>query len=123
MADCSLSPSQQSESTMQPALVLSSGNSVSDGDGGGEDVLSDGSAEVHRHCLWKIELLQLPQEVHPLLGFLGEGANIQFPIRVLGNDCDQEAEGVYSVDWGVTQGNGVGWGCVLPVIHNHLYCL
>ncbi len=27
--------------------------------------------EVHHHCLWQVELLQLPQETHPPLCFLG----------------------------------------------------
>ena len=53
--------------TLQSALVLSSGSSVADGDGGGEDGLDDGSVEVHHHRLWRAELLQLPQEEHPLL--------------------------------------------------------
>ncbi len=63
--------------TLQPAPVLNSGSSVPDGDGGGEDGLNDGGVEVHHHCLWQVELLQLPQEVHPLLGFFGEGADVQ----------------------------------------------
>ena len=48
---------------LQSALVLSSGSSIPDGDGGGEDGLDDGSVEVHHHRLWQVELLQLPQEV------------------------------------------------------------
>ncbi len=57
---------------MQPALVLGSGSSTPDGDGAGEDGLNDGGAGVHHHCLWQVDFLQLPQEVHPLLGFFGE---------------------------------------------------
>jgi len=37
--------------TLQYALVLGSGSSVTDGDGGGEDGLHDGGEEVHYHCL------------------------------------------------------------------------
>jgi len=43
--------------TLQSALVLGSGSSVPDGDGGGEDGLNDGGVEVHHHCLWQVELL------------------------------------------------------------------
>ena len=56
--------------TLQSALVLSSGSSVADGDGGGEDGLDVGSVEVHNHRLWQVELLQLPQEEHPLFELL-----------------------------------------------------
>lgn len=31
-----------------------------------EDGLNDGGVEVHHHCLWQVEFLELPQEVHPL---------------------------------------------------------
>ena len=60
--------------TLQSALVLGGGSSVPDGDGGGEDGLDDGGVEVHHHH-WQVEFLQLPQEVHPLLGSLDEGAD------------------------------------------------
>ena len=39
--------------------------------------------------------------------FLGEGADVQFPLEVLGEDSAQEAKRLHSVDWGVTQGDGV----------------
>ena len=39
------------DDTLQSALVLGSGSSVPDGDGGGEDGLNDGCVEVHHHCL------------------------------------------------------------------------
>ena len=111
------------DDTLQPALVLGSGSSVPDGDGGGEDGLNDGCVEVHHHCLWQVEFIQLPKEVHPLLCFLCEGADVQFPLEVLGEDSAQEAEGLHSVDWGVIQGDGDEWGCILPEVHNHLHCL
>ena len=38
------------DDTLQPALVLGSGSSVPDGDGGGED----GCVEVHHHFLWQV---------------------------------------------------------------------
>ena len=66
--------------TLQSALVLGGGSSVLDGDGGGEDGLNDGGVELHHHCPWQVEFLQLPQEVHPLLGFLDEGADVQLPL-------------------------------------------
>ena len=53
-----------------------------------------------------LETVQLPQEVHPLLCFLGEGADAQFPLEVLGEDSAQEVEGLHSVDWGVAHGDG-----------------
>ena len=64
---------------LQSALVPSSGCSVLDGDEGREDGLDDGRVEVHHHRLWQAELLQLPQEEHPLLCFLGEGSDVQLP--------------------------------------------
>ncbi len=69
MEDCSQSPFQQS--TLQPVPVLGSGSSVPDGDGEGEDGLNNRGV-MHHHCLWQVELLQLQQEVHSLLGFFGE---------------------------------------------------
>ena len=58
--------------TLQSALVLGGSSSIPDGDGRGEDGLNDGGVEVHHHCPWQVEFFQLPQEVHPLLGFLDE---------------------------------------------------
>ena len=54
------------DDALQSALVLGSGCSVPDSDGGGEYGLTDGWVEVHHHCLWQTEFLQLPPEVHPL---------------------------------------------------------
>ena len=88
--------------TLQSALVLGSGSSVPDGDRGCEDGLNDGCVEVHHHCLWQVEFLQLPQEVHPLLCFLDEGADVQLPLEVLGDGSSQEAERLHSVNCGVT---------------------
>ena len=45
---------------------------------------------MHHHCLWQVEFLQLPQEEHPLLSMLGEGAVVQFPLEVLGEDSASE---------------------------------
>ncbi|KAF7651031.1 hypothetical protein LDENG_00117000, partial [Lucifuga dentata] len=99
------------------------GSSVPDGDGGGEDGLNDGGVEDYHHSRWQFELLHLPREVHPLLGFLGEGADGQLPLEVLCDDGAQEAEVLHSVDCGVTQDDGGGWGWVLPEVHCHLHCL
>ena len=41
----------------------------------------------------------------------------------MSDDDAQEAEGLYRIDLGVTQGDGGGWGWVLPVVHNHLHFL
>src|SRR4029434_7694503 len=65
---------------------------VPDGDGGGEEGLDDAGVEVHNHGLWQVELLQLPQKVHPLLSSFGEGADVQLPLEVLGDDGAQKAE-------------------------------
>ena len=78
---------------------------------------------MHHHRLWQVELLQLPQEEHPLLGFLCNGADVQLPLKVLGDDGSQEAAGLHNVDWGVTQGDGGEWGWVLSEVYNHLHCL
>ena len=100
----------RTDDTLQSAFVIGSGSSVPDGDGGGEDGLDDAGVEVHHHCLWQVKLLQLPQKVHPLLSSFGEGADVQPPLEVLGDDGAQKAEGLRSVDWGVSQGDGGGWG-------------
>ena len=68
------------------------------------------------YCLWQVELLQLPEEVHPLLCFLGERADVQFPLEVLGEDNAQEAKGLHSVDWEVAQGDGAECGRVFPEV-------
>ncbi len=56
-------------------------SSIPDGDGEGEDGLSDGDIEVHHHCLRQVEIIQLLQEVHPLLGFFGQGADVQLQLE------------------------------------------
>ncbi len=84
--------------------MLKPGSSVADGDGGGEDGLNDGVVDEHHHCVWQVEFLQLPQGVHPLLGFYGEGADVQLPLEVLGDDDSQEAEGLCTVNWGSSMG-------------------
>ena len=112
-----------SDDTLQSAPVFDGSSSVPDGDGGGEDGLYDGGVEVHHHGLWQVELFQLPQEVHPLLCLFGDAADVLPPLEVLADDCAQEAEGLHGDDWGVTQGDGGGWGCVPPEVHNHLHCL
>ena len=53
---------------------------------------------MHHHRLWQVEILQLPQEEHPLLGFLCDG----FPFKVLGDDGSQETAGLHNVDCGAT---------------------
>ena len=59
---------------------LVSGSSTPDGDGGDEDRVINGGVEVHHHWLWQVVLLQLPQEVHPLLFLLGEGADVKVTV-------------------------------------------
>jgi len=47
---------------------------------------------VHHHCLLQVEVLQLPQEEHPLMRLLSDGADDQLPFEVLGSDGAQKAE-------------------------------
>jgi len=85
-------------------------------------VFVDESAELPSYKLQRPEvhhqvgLLQLPQEEHPLLSLLFDGANVQLLFEVLISG----GEGLHSVDRGVTQGDGCGWGCILSEIQNHL---
>ena len=62
-------PLSRANDSPQSVPVSGSGSSTPGGDGGGEDGLDDGSVEVHHHRPWRVEFVQLPQEVHPLLGF------------------------------------------------------
>lgn len=55
-------------------------------DGGGEDVVNGGGIQVRHHCCWQIELLQLPQEVPPPLGFLGEGTDVHLQLQTFRDD-------------------------------------
>ena len=61
-----------------------------DGDGEGVDGLNDGGVELDHHGPRQLKLPQLPQEVHPLLGFL-EGIDVQPPFQVPGEDCAYKA--------------------------------
>ncbi len=63
------------------------------------------------------------QKVHPLQYPLGDGADVQLLLEVLGDDGARETERLLSVDWGVTQDDGGGWGWVPSVIHTHLHHL
>lgn len=49
---------------------------------------------MHCHCLWRVEALQLLQDIHRLLSFLGEAADVLLPLEVLGDDGSQEVEGL-----------------------------
>lgn len=42
------------------------------------------AVRVHHHSLWQVEVPQLPQESHPVLGF--EGADVPVSPEVLGDD-------------------------------------
>lgn len=53
-----------------------------DGGRGGEVGLNDG--RVHHHSLWQVEVVQLPQESHPVLGF--EGADVPVSPEVLDDE-------------------------------------
>lgn len=50
------------------------------------------AVEDHHHCLWQVELPQMPQEVHPLMGLFCKGPDVQIPLEVLGDDGAQETE-------------------------------
>lgn len=78
------------DDALQSALVLGSNCSEPDGDGGGEDGLNNGSVELHHYSLW-----QLLQEVHPLLGFGDEGADVQLPLEVQRDDGAEELNALH----------------------------
>ncbi|MED6272600.1 hypothetical protein CHARACLAT_032005 [Characodon lateralis] len=105
--------------TQHPALVPDGGSSELDGDGGG---LNDGGVEVHHHCLWKPELLQLLQEIHSLLSLLGEGGDVHLPLEILSDDAGQEMKGLHNGNGRVTQDDGGGCSCALSEVHDHLHC-
>lgn len=93
---------------------------MSDGDGTAEDGLIDGGVEGHHHCLWQVELPQLPQEVHPLIGLFCKGPDVQIPLEVLGDDGAQETERQCRL--GESQGDGGVGGCTfrtLSEVQNH----
>ncbi|KAK3531759.1 hypothetical protein QTP70_028291 [Hemibagrus guttatus] len=56
--------------------VMARNCSKPDCDGGCEDRFNDGSVEVNQHLYREEKLLQLPQEIHPLLGLLGKGREL-----------------------------------------------
>ncbi len=41
-----------------------------------DSMMDDDDVEMHHHCLWQVELHQLPQDVCPLLFYFG----VQFPL-------------------------------------------
>ncbi|KAK3548520.1 hypothetical protein QTP70_013357 [Hemibagrus guttatus] len=59
--------------------------SKSDCDGGCEDRFDDGSVEVNQHLHREEKLLQLPQEIHPLLSLLGERPDVLLRLELLGD--------------------------------------
>ncbi|MEQ2311490.1 hypothetical protein AMECASPLE_020593 [Ameca splendens] len=115
-------PLCRANDTLQLSFVPDGGSSVPDGDGGGENGLNDGGVEGHHYCLWQAELLQLPQEVHSLQSLLGEGDDVQLPLKILSDDGAQESKGVHNSDWRVTQDDGGGWGCALSEVLDHFHC-
>lgn len=46
-----------------------------------QDGLNGGWVELNQHLSWQLELLQLPQEVHPPLGLFDAGADGRFPLK------------------------------------------
>lgn len=55
---------------LQSVLVLSSGRSKSDSDGGAEDRQDDGSVESDQQLLWLVKFPELSQKVQLLLSLL-----------------------------------------------------
>ena len=111
------------DDALQLGLVSGRGRSEPDCDGGREGGFDDGGVKVYQHLFREVKLLQLPQEVHPLLDLLSDGADVLLPLEVLADDGSQEAEGLHRGHRGVTEddrGEG-GWG--LPEVHCHLHCL
>ncbi len=74
---------------------------------------------MHHHCLWQVEFLKLHRNY--ILFGKGTFLGVQLPLEVLGYDGPQDAEGLHSVNWGVTQGDGGKWGWVPLVVYNHLH--
>lgn len=72
-------PLSRADDVLQSGLVLGSGSSVPDSDGGGENGLYDGSVEVHHHCLWQVEFLQVLQKEHPLLCLFDDREDVRLP--------------------------------------------
>lgn len=60
----------RADDALQPALVFCRCSSISDCDGGVEDGFDDRIVEVYHHCLWQVEFLYQPQEVHLQLGLV-----------------------------------------------------
>lgn len=87
---------------LQSVYVPGGGGSEPHSDGGGQNRLNDGCVELHQHLGQQLELLQLPQKVHALLGLL-DGADGQLPLEVLGDNDTQE---VHNRNGGVYQGEG-----------------
>lgn len=61
---------------------------------------------MHHDYLWQVALLQLPQDVHPLLSLLCDGAGVQLPLELLRYGA-QEVERLHGIDEGLTQGDGL----------------
>lgn len=81
----------------QSALGLDGGCRIPDGAGGGEDGLTDDSVDLYYYRLWPAEFIQMPQKVNPLLCFGDEGADVQLPLELLGDDGAQGPKGLHSV--------------------------
>ncbi|XP_058255048.1 uncharacterized protein LOC131359304 [Hemibagrus wyckioides] len=73
------------DDTLKLGLVPGCSCSKPDCDGGCEDRFDDSGVEVHQHLLREEKLLQLPQEIHPLLSLLSEGADVLLPLELLGD--------------------------------------
>lgn len=109
MADCSRSPSRRSP---ESALDVGCSSSIPDGEGGGEDRLSDDYVEVRHHSLWQVGL-QLRQKIHPLLGFFGDGAGAQLPVEVWFDDVPRKQDSTVSTGESHSVKVG-GWAYALP---------
>lgn len=68
--------------SLQSAPVLLCGCAVPDHDGGVQDKFNDCSVELDQRLLWQTKLPQLPQKIHPLLGFFEDGVNDSLPLQV-----------------------------------------
>ncbi|KAK7898336.1 hypothetical protein WMY93_019189 [Mugilogobius chulae] len=91
---------------LQSVSVPDCGSSVPNGDGGGKDGLNDGRVKLHQHLGRQLDILPLPEKVHPLLGLFDQGADGRLPLQVLCDGGPEEADGVHSGDGRVCQDGG-----------------
>ena len=69
----------------------------------------DGGVELDQQLLRQVELPQLAQEVHPLLGFFVDGVDVGGPLLILGDCGSQKPEGLHNRHSASDLLTGGGW--------------